>query len=328
VLVDKPQSWREIEGERIMQIVAVDDQDREKQATRHFLSHPRFRQDLLKALGMDSLTWVIMEAKKPHLVPGLVGDVDILAGNLQFNDAQDYVLALEDVRNQFPNVNEPTQQDIACKMITERLGLQWPPLSSRIVAVEVKCGYFSQADGPQSEKDSPKKIEKLRLQLDRLLQMGMDMVALLDVIGNDPTDGPGAYLEAGLRAQESARKFQPIIEARLTDEIPAAQFCWAVGSVFDRDEGFSGGGGLLTLRQGLTNPLLENGNAKTLENRKIMLQNVTVMLGSITVPRYCPVFFIDCQDCGRLHLLDDTTCGWKPRRKAVSVPLTNSLNKA
>jgi hypothetical protein len=53
-----------------MQIVDVDDPDREKEASRHFLSHLLFRQDLLKAMGMDSLTWVIMEAQKAALGPG------------------------------------------------------------------------------------------------------------------------------------------------------------------------------------------------------------------------------------------------------------------
>ena len=112
-----------------MQIVDVDDLDREKEATRHFLSHLFFRQDLLKAMGMDSLTWVIMEAQKPHLVPGLVGDVDILAGNLQFKDTRDFVRALEIVEGQFPGMNELAQQDMAAKIVTEDLGLCWPPQS-------------------------------------------------------------------------------------------------------------------------------------------------------------------------------------------------------
>lgn len=296
-----------------MQIVDVDDRDREKEATRHFLSHLFFRRDLLGAMGLDSLTWVIMEAQKPHLVPGLVGDVDILAGNLEFKDFQDFIRAMERVEQQFPGMNELAQQDLAAKIVTEDLGMRWPPESSRIVGIEVKCGYFDREDGPRSDKSSARKIEHLRQRLDLLLEMGFDKVGLLDIIGNEPSDGPNAYLEAGWRAHQSARGFQPILEARLTDDIPAAHFCWAVGSVFDRDERLSGAGGLLTVRPGLPNPLLE----KAVANRRIMLQSVTRMLGSIAVPRYCPVFFIDCQDCGRLHFLDDATCAWAPRKKAV-----------
>ena len=69
-----------------MYIVGVDDNDREKDATRHLLSHLFFRLDLLKYLGLGEASWVIMEAQKPHLVPGLRGDVDILAGNLELNN--------------------------------------------------------------------------------------------------------------------------------------------------------------------------------------------------------------------------------------------------
>src|SRR5271166_5417785 len=124
-----------------MQIVQVDDRDREKVATRHFPSHLLFRQDLLNALGMDALTWVVMEVQKPSLVPGLVGDVDILAGNLAFNDVQEFITALDEVRQQFPDMHESMQQTLACKQVTEASGLQWPPLSSRVIGVEVKCGY-------------------------------------------------------------------------------------------------------------------------------------------------------------------------------------------
>jgi len=107
-----------------MQIIYVDSRDREKEATRHFLSHLLFRLDLLKAMGMDGLTWVIMEAQKPHLVPGLFGDVDILAGNLQFKDPEDFVRAFEHVRNQFPEMDELAQQDMAAKIVTEDLGMR------------------------------------------------------------------------------------------------------------------------------------------------------------------------------------------------------------
>jgi|SRR5579871_3091264 len=303
-----------------MQIVDVDDRDREKEATRHFLSHLFFRMDLLKAMGMDSLTWVIMEAQKPHLVPGLLGDIDILAGNLQSKDMRDFLHALERVREQFPGMNELAQQDMAAKIVCEDSGLCWPPESSRVVGIEVKCGYFDTQDGPQSHKSSTKKVQKLRQRIDLLLEMGLDAVALLDIIGNEAASGANAFLDAGWQAQQSARAFQPLIEARLSDETPAAQFCWAVGAVFDRDESFSGGGGLLTVRRGLPNPLLQEGDAVARANRRTLLASIASMLGAVPVPRYCPVFFIDCMECGRLHLLEDPACRWMPRHRGQTGP--------
>jgi hypothetical protein len=139
-----------------MQIVLVDDNDREKEATRHLLNHLMFRRDLLMALGMDGLTWVIMEAQKPHLIPGLVGDVDILAGTLRLKDSGQFVDELREVEKKWPGANEAILQDYACKRVTEAGGLNWPPISSRVVAVEVKRGYFDLEEGPQSTKSSLK----------------------------------------------------------------------------------------------------------------------------------------------------------------------------
>jgi hypothetical protein len=271
-----------------MYIVEVDDNDREKEATRHLLSHLFFRLDLLRYLSLGEGSWVIMEAQKPHLVPGLVGDVDILAGNLELNN--------------------PT---------TVSEGLKWPPVSSRIVGVEVKCSYFSQSDGPQSEKDSPKKIKKLRGRMDLLLEMGLDQVGLLDVIGNEPTEGVGAFISAVGRALDSLRAFQPLIEARLGDDTTAAQFCWPVGSVFGGDEGIRGGGSLKVVRAGLENPLLAACQESAIRNRATLVSNVSRMLGHIPPPTYLPLFFIDCMDCGRLHFLHDASCLWKPKQKSV-----------
>lgn len=303
-----------------MHIVAVDDNDRETEATRHFLSHLFFRSDLLNALGMDSLTWVVMEAQKPHLIPGHFGDVDILAGNLEFKDPNQFVAELRGAEQKWSGMQEAALQDYACKGVTEADGLKWPPVSSRVVAVEVKCSYFTQSDGPQSEKDSPKKVKKLRCRMDLLLKMGLDQVALLDVIGNDPTEGPGAFIEAAGRAYDSLKAFQPIIEARLPNDTTAAQFCWPVGSVFGGDEGMRGTGGLRQIRPGLQNPLVAAGDETTMRNRATLIESVSQLLASIPAPRYCPVFFIDCRKCERLHFLDDSTCLWRPKQKAVPDP--------
>ncbi len=269
-----------------MYIVEVEEQDREKEATRHFLSHLAFRMDLLRYLSLGTGSWVIMEAQKPHLVPGLFGDVDILAGNLELKNPTD---------------------------ISE--GFAWPPVSRRVVGVEMKCGYFSQADGPQSQKDSPKKVKKLRGRIDLLLEMGLDQVGLLDVIGNEPTEGAGAFVSALGRAIDSLRAFQPLIEGRLPEGTPAAQYCWSVGSVPGGDEGRRGGGGLKVVRAGLENPLLAARNETAIRNRHILIQSVSAMLADIPAPTYSPLFFIDCMDCRRLHFLNDPSCVWRPTQK-------------
>jgi hypothetical protein len=269
-------------------IVEVEDQDREKEATRHLLSHLAFRLDLLRYLSLGTGSWVIMEVQKPHLVPGLFGDIDILAGNLELKNPAD-----------------------VCE------GVKWPPVSTRIVGVEVKCAYFSQSEGPQSEKDSPKKIKKLRGRIDLLLEMGLNQVGLLDVIGNEATEGVGAFVSTMGRAMDSLRAFQPLIEARLPDDTPAAQYCWAVGSVIGGDERIRGGGGLKVVRAGLENPLLAAGDESAVRNRGTLIKNLTEMFSAVPAPTYWPLFFIDCMQCRNLHFLDDSSCLWKPGSKVA-----------
>jgi hypothetical protein len=270
-----------------MYIVEVDDHQREKVATRHLLCHVSFRLDLLRYLGLGPGSWVIMEAQKPHLIPELRGDVDILAGNLELKNPSD---ASE--------------------------GLKWPPVSTRVVGVEVKCCYFSQADGPKSKKDSPNKIRKLRGGMDLLREMGLNKTALLDVIGNEPTESAGAFVSAAGRAMRSLQVCQPFLEARRPDDISAAQLCWPVGSVVGGDEQIRGAGALRVVRSGLENPLLAVADESAIRNRERLIKSVTEMLEGISMPIYWPLFFIDCMNCGRVQFLHDP-CLWKPARKDV-----------
>ncbi len=57
-----------------------------------------------------------------------------------------------------------------------------------------------------------------------------------------------------------------------------------------------------------------------MRNRATLIMNMTEMLASIPALRYCPLFFIDCRKCKRLHFLDDSTCLWRPKKKAFPDP--------
>ena len=74
-----------------MYIVEVDSKERETEAIRHIVGSFH-KEDLLAPFGFDALTFVIVEAQKPRLTPCVVGDVDILAGNLDFKNWADVLL--------------------------------------------------------------------------------------------------------------------------------------------------------------------------------------------------------------------------------------------
>ena len=66
-------------------LIEIDSQKRESEATRHLLQLFH-KEELLGALGLGPLAWIVIEAQKSRLTPGIVGDVDILAGNLDFQN--------------------------------------------------------------------------------------------------------------------------------------------------------------------------------------------------------------------------------------------------
>jgi hypothetical protein len=294
-----------------MYIVEVDSQRRESEAIRHIVSS--FHKDwLLRALGFDDLTWVIVEAQKPKLTPGIVGDVDILAGNLDFKDWSVYRNALAEIEAKYPHYPQVTKTQFAGKTVSEAGGLKWPPEPVFVAGIEVKCAYFT--DNLRASKSSEEKIEGIRKQIAWLDRMGLDERALLDVIGNEPAyEESGGFLGALERANRSLQAATPILNCRLAEHSTAGHFVWAVGSVGGGDEGMRGAGGLLLLRQPQRNPLLEAKDPRALEHRSALLSNIPKLLVHLPAPFYFPVVFLDCLECEKIHYFDDPLCPWNGR---------------
>ena len=142
---------------------------------------------VLERMGLSCLSWVIVEALKPGLVPGIVGDVDILAGPMDFQDWNDFHEAMveqEPLHLQYPN---NLRERLAGKKVSEAGGIKWPPEPPYVVGIEVKCAYFT--DKAHSTKSSAERVARIRNQIDWLQKMGLDRFALLDVIGNIPSGG-------------------------------------------------------------------------------------------------------------------------------------------
>jgi len=289
-----------------MYIVETDSQQRESEAIHHIVGSFH-KHVLLQAFGFDDLAWIIIEALKPKLTPGIVGDVDLLAGNLDFKDWEAYRAALAQMEAEHPEYPHVTKTQLAGKMISEANGLRWPPEPVYVVGVEVKCAYFT--NRLQASKSSDDKIGGIRKQIDWLERMGLDKVGLLDVIGNEPAyQEEGGFLGALSRADRSLRAMKPILERRLPPESRAAQFVWSVGAVGGGDEGMRGAGQPLLIRAPGPNPRLERREPEALRHRASLLANIPKLLADLPAPRYFPVVFIDCRSCGTIHYFDDAAC--------------------
>jgi hypothetical protein len=293
-----------------MYIVEVDSQERESAAIRHLMGV--FRDEILQPFGIGGLAWIIVEAAKPKLCPGIVGDVDILAGRLEFRDPSDYDAAAKEIEAKYPRFPAPLKAQLAGRMVAEAHGLAWPPVPTFVVGIEVKCAVFTEE--LRSAKSSAQKVRGIRKQVEWLERMGLDYTGLLEIVGNEPSyEEHGGFLGAMRRSERSLKAMDDVLANRLPAESAAAHFIWSVGSVGGGDEGTRGAGGPLLLRAPQPNPRLATNELEALTHRRYLLTNVSRLLGQLPCPRYFPVVFLDCRRCGTIHNLDDVACSLSRR---------------
>jgi hypothetical protein len=232
----------------------------------------------------------------------MVGDVDILAGSMEFSDPADFRNAFHRVSMRCSGAHTSFLENLAGKEIAEAGGIKWPPEPAYVVGIEVKCSYFDTR--PRAIKSSPNKVAGIRKQVEWLLKMGLDRVALLDVIANPPSDGVdfSAWIRAAAQASESASAARDILRERLPPDSPSGQFVWAVGPVVGGNETARGAGAPRLIRQPLLNPTLSQNEVSA--NRQMMFQSITKLLASQPRPHYFPITYVDCRKCRHLHAVD------------------------
>jgi len=284
-----------------MYLIDVADQNRESESIRHLLASPMHTECLLGPMGLGSLCWIVMEVNNTRLVPSVIGEVDILAGPLEFREPDEFRRVLTRNRAEHPDWHPSWHDLLAAKEIAEAGGILWPPSPAYVVGVEVKCAYFS--DRLRSAKGSKRHVRGIQKQVDRLATMGVDRMALLDVIANPPSTGENsnAWLEAAGRSQDSIREMETILQAHLPEGTAAAQFVWSAGSVAGGDEAIRGAGAPRMLRPGLVNPALVANNAEVVANRKTLLGGVDRMLATLPRPSFSPAIFAGCRSCDEIR---------------------------
>ena len=291
-----------------MYLIDVDDQNRESESIRHLLTSPMHMECLLGPMGLGSLCWAVMEVDNIHLVPSIVGEVDILAGRLEFRDPEEFRRALTRERAEHPDRHPSWHEQLAAREIAEAGGILWPPSAAYVVGVEVKCAYFS--DGLHSAKDSRRHVHGIRKQVNRLEKMGVDRMALLDVIANPPSHGENsnAWFEAAWRSHDSLNEMKDILAARLPQETAAGQFVWSVGSVAGGDESMRGAGVPEMLRPGIANPSLTTNATGVAENRRTLLEGIARTLAAMPRPSFFPAIFAGCRACKAIRPFGETAC--------------------
>jgi len=280
---------------------------------------------MLGSLGVHPhLCWALIEVDMTNLVSSLKGDVDILAGNVTWNDPKEFEFALEDhmrrLQSSHPDALIQFMPPEACAaaVVAEAGGLKWPPSTEYLVGIEVKCSRLDQDVNPytdpvgepdmKSTKSSRQKKERIRLEIIKLIRLGCDKVALLDLIANPPANGinMNAWLNASVASEKTEKAMARVLGERLPPDSVAGHWVYSIGAVAGGDETIRGSGFPRVYREA---QVQQSNNSSGGDNlRDELTQGVTRLLGGLPQPASLPALFLNCRLCRRIHGAMDGSC--------------------
>ena len=295
---------------------------------RLFLSRLGFSWDqlapMLGSLGVHPhLCWALIEVDMTNLVSSLKGDVDILAGNVTWNDPKAFEFALEDhmsrLQSSHPDalIQFMSPEACAAAVVAEAGGLRWPPSTEYLVGIEVKCSRLDQDVNPytdpvgepdmKSTKSSRQKKKRIRLEIIKLIRLGCDKVALLDLIANPPANGinMNAWLNASVATEKTEKAMARVLGERLPPDSVAGHWVYSIGAVAGGDETIRGTGLPRVYREAQVQQFNSSGGDNL---RDELTQGVTRILGGLPQPASLPALFLNCRLCRRIHGAMDGRC--------------------
>lgn len=293
--------------------------EREREACRRLVQMPFLSEGMFARLKLQaSFSWFVLELRKERLVSGLRGDIDVLAGRLSWTDPAAFEELLAEERMAARDGRHDSwNYQLAAMKLARTGGIAWPPAANYLVGLEAKCAYLDpcadriSSDVLRSTKPSPRKVAKVRRQVESLLGMGLDEVALLDIIANPPVSGPdgGAWISSLAVAAESAAAMASTLNGRLPEECDAGHWVWSSGAVVGGYEFQRGAGCPQELRPSKGNGRLESSSAVG-GLREELERNLRIIFSQFATPLVFPAVFVDCRDCGTVHELpwDGTRC--------------------
>lgn len=305
----------------------VEDVECERSFLRRLWGFWRNLDPILTTLGFNPhCSWALIEIDMQHLGAPLKGDVDVLVGRMAFNDLKQFETALNGIIEQMktarPNalIQFMNPYTVAADTVAWSGGLSWPPPTDYLAGIEVKCSRLSLDADPyrgvlderdmRSTKSSWQKVDRIRLEIDKLLTLGLNKVALLDLIANPPADGinMGAWANASMIADKTEKAMERVIRGRLPPNSPAGHWVYSMGAVAGGDETIRGAGFPNQYRVPQDNNFV-GGSEIELRRQKIE-QTITSIFSKIPNPHSLPALYINCRTCRIIHpcMMDDT-CG-------------------
>lgn len=280
-------------------------------------------QPMLRSLGIHPhVCWALIEVDMRDLVPSLKGDVDLLVGRIGFKNHERFEGRLKEhlaSLNSLPGntlIQFMAPDNVVADLLAGEGELIWPPKPDYLVGLEVKCSRLNTDVNPltapitvadmKSTKGSPQKTRKIRLEVEKLINIGCDRVALLDLIANPPADGinMGAWHSASVVAQKTEDAMQQVLLNRLPADCAAAHWVYSVGAVAGGDETFRGSGLPQQYRE--AQPTARSGIGET--QRTELNESIVDILSRVSPPYFLPAVYMNCRLCKRIHHARSETC--------------------
>lgn len=255
--------------------------------------------DFVESLGIGARhAWYLVELPLERLIPSIKGEIDILAGNLEFADPTELERLIKSFGEENPGTPSAYHFNYCAGKLAYDGGLKWPPSLDYLVGIEVKFSYLPltatriSSDQFKAKKDSPQKIKKIRLELEKLLKAGFNKVGLFEFLANPPADGIGSepWLIAGRIASKAAKEMEGTYSGRIAENSPVGHGSCSISGINGRDERASGSISPRIFRHARDNPLLLDEETKS--NRHIMEQHLTEILCTLPHPRTFPAVYI------------------------------------
>jgi hypothetical protein len=251
--------------------------------------------------------WFLLEIEMSDLVKSFKGDVDILIGRLNVKSPEAFKTALAKYTKEMSDAHPTWPDYFAALKVAESGGIEWPPRTDYLVGIETKCSYLDpeakeiSEDTIKSKKSSWQAVRKIRLTVERLIDMGFDKVALLEFIANPPASGINgqAWMRASGIAHKSEKAMASVFKGRLPEDSLAGHWVCSIGAVDGGDETMRGSGGSTEYRKIKDNSFAQS--SETGGRRQEVERNLRTMLERLPAPRSFPVLFINCKSCGSIH---------------------------
>jgi hypothetical protein len=176
-----------------------------------------------------------------------------------------------------------------------------PQLSFRSVEpIVFPCSSHRQLGCTPKEK-----TRKIRLEIEKLISLGCDRVALLGLIANPPADGinMGAWHNASVMALKTESAMAEVLSNRLPPDCTAGHWVYSVGAVAGGDETVRGSGLPQQYREAQPfNPSTSNAQRSDLNGA------ITDILSRVSPPYFLPAVYMNCRVCKRIHHARSESC--------------------